>query len=130
MSNNPAKEISETVQEIVSMMVKLTCVVHLRGECIPCMHRRIEDVMYAKAKELFPGEGADLKEEYPQFLRQMVIWAKEWTEAQMETPCSMEGVDLDEMPVGGGLSLGDVLDKLGLTVVGVAIDSEFNEEED
>jgi hypothetical protein len=82
-----AAEISDIVHREVADMIRLTCIVNLRRECFDCIHKRVTDqfIAFVSGDEMVEL----LNEEFEQFVRQVVVWAKEQAEGELAKECTM-----------------------------------------
>ncbi len=64
-------------------MIRLTCLVNLRGGCRQCVFDRCAFT----APEFLSEYGVLIDKDMDQFTRQAIIWAKEFAENAMKNPC-------------------------------------------
>lgn len=82
-------EFVEMISELVRDTVYITCIVYLRTKCHTCMMLQCADDVFDWVNNT--GKNIVIKDrDLSQFWRQLVIFTKEWTEAKMTEPCTME----------------------------------------
>ncbi|MCZ6501859.1 MAG: hypothetical protein O6945_05005 [Gammaproteobacteria bacterium] len=75
----------------VKAMCRVTCVVNLRQDCTECIFQKIMTGIPA----FIEGEhGDNVISDPDQYMRQVVIWAKESTEKELEKPCTKSQVQV------------------------------------
>lgn len=76
-------DMARVISDELIAMVRLTCIVNLRLECLSCISGRVE-----KRLESFLYEHGKLMEsDFDQFMRQVVIWGKEEAEKELKESC-------------------------------------------
>lgn len=83
------EDILNVTRELFVDTMSITCAVYLRTECLSCMVMRglprYFDWINEKAADIIMKDN-----DVPQYMRQCVIWTKEFAEEQMQQPCTRD----------------------------------------
>lgn len=107
MNEEQAREqFADVTSDVIQQMIRLTCIVHYRAECIGCISSRLhsrfneDNEVEARAAHLKEAENVDdVHHALDKYLRHVIIWAKEETEKEMTKPCSIKE-HADVLPPG------------------------------
>ncbi len=76
---------TKIIQYEMEAMVRLICIVNLRRECYDC----IVKIVAAEMHGFIVGQEELFNNDFEQFMRQVVIFAKETAERELKKDCSL-----------------------------------------
>ncbi len=93
-------KLAEMIERDMCAMVRLTCTVNLRRHCEECIGSRLQHRLNPFVDSL----GTLMEDDFDQFFRQLIVWAKTEAERELEAPCTLVE-HADELLPGLGAAL-------------------------